>query len=276
MRDVEYVGAGTADFRGPSPALWCETDFAAWLRGEGGIADHDDFINTPILSTSANTGKYACFADTSCTITQVDERWGAVKFLFDGTAADATAIQYGGNSGSFVQIDTSVRRCVAFECRIKKSSIATNDAGFFVGLADEGQAADNTLVDTTHALEASSNFLGFHCAAGTSGAIVNFVHAAAAGSAVTLLASAATMVADTWIKLGFLYMPGNRVDASKRLKIFVDGVEQSTYGTNATCALATFPSAVNLAPLAYFKNGSGSNAQTAHMDFWRFGHGDRV
>lgn len=270
-RDLVY--AGLSDKRGPSPALWSEVDFPAWLRGEGGIGDHDDFINTPVLSTSANTGKYASFADTSCTLTNADAQWGAAAFGFDGTAADAVALQYAGNSGSFVQFSTSLKYAIAFECRVKKSSVTTNDCGFFIGLADEGQAADNTLVDTTGALE-DANFVGFHVAMGTSAAAVNFVYRKNGQTAQTLLAAAATMVADTWVKLGFLYMPLGRVTPSQRLQIFVDGVVQSTYGTDANVAAATFPSAVNLSPLMYVKNGSGSNAQTFHADWWRFGHSD--
>lgn len=273
---MRYSGyTGQADLRGPSPALWRFFDFAAMVHGEGGIAFHDDFINLPVLSTSANTGLYASFADTSCTLTQVDAAWGVAKFLFDGTAADTVALQVGGNSGSSIAPTAAANYGIGFECRVKKSSITDNDCGFFIGFADEGQAADNTLVDTTGALEASSNFLGFHCTMADADGI-NFAYAEDSGSAADLLTDAHTMVADTYVKLGFLILSsGYASKSASRLRIFVDGAEKSTYGTDATLALAAFP-LNNMSPILYFKNGSGSNAQTAHVDWWRWAYSDRI
>lgn len=264
---------GNTGVRGRSDALWSLVPWHNWAHGEGGLFDFDDFLNLPVLSTSANTGKYASFVDTSCTLTQGDAQWGTAAFGFDGTAADTVALEYGGNSGAFIKFDTTSKYAVAFECRFKKSSVTTNDCGFFIGLADEGQAADNTLVDTTGALE-DANFLGFHQPMGTSAATVNFVCRNNGNTAASLLAGAATMTADTYIKLGFLYLPAGHVRPSKRLRIFVNGVEQSTYVTDTQVAAATFPNDANLAPLLYIKNGSGSNAQTATVDWWAIGHGD--
>jgi hypothetical protein len=273
MQLVTYKGQ--SGLRGPSPAIWSHLgDFAAKQRGEGGIAHHDDFINLPVLSTSANTGLYASFVDTSCTLTQVDAAWGVAKFLFDGTAADTVALQVGGNSGSSVAADSAANYGIGFEIRIKKSSITNNDCGFFVGFASEGTAVDNTLVDTTGAL-VDADFLGFHCTMAAA-ATVNFVHRKTGAAATTLISGVQTMVADTYYKFGFLLLPGGYAGkSSTRLRVAVDGVESGTFGTDATLALSTFPTA-NMSPLIYIKNGSGSNAQTSHVDWMRWSYSDRI
>lgn len=272
---MHYGYTGNTGKRGKSEAMWTLVPWHSWAHGEGGFFDFDDFVNPPVMSTTATTGKYQCFADTGCTIAGIDGQWGQLRFSLDGTAADATAIQWGGGAGSSIQFSTSSKYAIGWECRLKKSTVANDLVGFFAGLADENQAADNTLVDTTLALEDSANFIGFHCVSdGDLGAVVNFVWRASGQTAVTCLASAKTLSADTYTKLGFLYLPGGHVRPSQRIRIFVDGVQQSTFGTDTQVAAATFPSAINFSPILYFKQGEGSTACSATVDWLAVGHGD--
>lgn len=263
MLEVGYRGLDAAG-RSPSVALWGEIPVEQYLNGRQGIGLFDDFVG--------KLGQYDTLAGTGCTTgIEADVQYGAVELDFDGTANDECSLQ---TDGASFWIDTSPNQVLGFEARVRKSNIADNVLGLFLGLADAGQAATGTLVDTTGALETgTTNFVGFHVAMGTSGATCNFVWKATGQSAVTGLAAAHTFVADTWVKLGFLFDPTEK-DAAKRLKIFVNGTLQSTYGTDTQLAANTFPDNTSLAPIYHGKIGSGAAAASAQMDWWQIIAGD--
>jgi len=83
---------------------------------------------------------------------------------------------------------------------------------------------------------------------------------------VTKIDTVATLVADTFIKLGFVYDPA--AEPTKRIKVYVDGVEQSTYVTATDIATATFPDGEEMAPMAYVSAASASDGILT-MDWWR-------
>lgn len=270
---MEILYEGYNSDRGPSAAIWGDLPVDNWSRGLGGVFLHDDFINSPTVATGAATGQYLTFLDTGCTWGQGVGQFGNAVHTHDGTAADAVGIQWGGTAGAGFQIAASAPLTLAFECRIKKSEVATNGIGLFVGLAYETAAVDNFLVDTTGAL-ISDDTIGFHVPMGTSGATCNWVYRAAGQTMQTAKAAAHTFVADTFVKLGFKvngrgYTPGQRVTC------YVNGVALTSFITDTNIAAATFPSAVQLSPICYSKNGSGSVAGTVQMDWWRCGTVDR-
>jgi hypothetical protein len=84
---------------------------------------------------------------------------------------------------------------------------------------------------------------------------------------VTKIAGVHVPVADTFVKLGFLYDPS--APPAKRIKVFVSNVEQSTYVTAANIAAATFPDGEELGFLFGMKMGSAVLAEAA-IDWWAF------
>jgi len=227
----------------------------------------DDFLNTPSLSADADTAKYAAYIDTSNTITQLaTEVTGVVRLALDASDNDECWITAGGNSGVLGVIsDTAgADRKMWFECRFRPSSIT--DHSYFIGLAEEGLAGGDTMVDDTGVLKTTADFIGFRSLAG-SPSVLNFVYQKASQTLQTVITTAQTMVASTWYRVGFKYDPSEVT--AKRIKIYVDGTEQTTYVTGTNIAAATFPDAEELTFLAGHKNGAAT-ATNLDLDWWQF------
>lgn len=252
--------------RDPSGRIWGKLPLTEWAVGNGGFFFHDDFLNFPKLSTSADTGKYASYADTSDTITQLATViGGAARLSIAATDNNESWITTGGNTGVMCTIDDAAPQIVAFECRFQKSSIADNALAFFVGLGEEALAAANTLIDDTGEI-ASKDMIGFRCMH-DNGEELDFVYRIAGSAVQEKIANIQALVADTYIKLGFLYDPFTHPN-SKKIKIFVDGLEQTTYVTQANIEAALFPAGEELALLFGAKVGAAT-ARTAQLDWWR-------
>lgn len=258
--------------RGPSGRIWnsCPLEGGSLARGVDGILFSDDFINAPVLSTSAATGLYASYADTGVTITQTAKKNGELALVQDGTDNDEAWIQAGGNTGAPFVISESLMYEVWLEARFKLSTVADDVAAIFIGFAEEGLAAANSKVDNTGVM-ADKDLLGFnsvHVNGGTAGtnALLNVTYNKASGTMTNAIANVQTMVADTYYKVGLHYNPW--APTSKRLAFFVDGVEQSTYLTSAQLAAAIFPAGEEMHLLAGSKAGAGT-ASTLTLDWWQ-------
>lgn len=231
----------------------------------------DDFRNFSKHISSQNTQQYASYIDTGVTIQQsavmdpTNGDCGVIEIAGNDADNDEGSITTGGNTGTLAVITASSPCGVVFEARVKKAAITANSSAFFIGLAEEGLAAADTLINDTGAL-ADKDFVGFQLLH-DSGAGVDAVWRKA-GGAVTNPTSGtdiATMVADTYVKLGFIYQPW--AVAEKRLSFYVNGVEAGVFGTQANLEAATFPSGEELAMLFATKVGSAVESKL-QMDWW--------
>lgn len=256
-----------------TPELWkgIPWDQIACGQREGTVL-FDDFTNFPALgAVDADLHAYACYSDTGSTLGQVAASdYGEVAFVTDTTDNDEGWIQTGGNTGGitkFIEQGTGVPHTIVFEARIKKSSITLG--GMFVGLADPGLAAADTMVDTAaadHADFADNNFLGFHVPGGDPDACDVF-YQADGQTGVSLITDFHTIVADTYVKVGLRY--DYRNPAAKQVSFWKNGVINATYVTKTIIEAATFPGDDDLALLWGGKNTSTA-ANTFTMDWWRF------
>lgn len=251
-----------------SPNIWKGVPVDEWRDGNGGVYMREEFLNFPKHNSAQQTQLFASYIDTGVTIQQAADtvtvpksEWGVAKFTHDGTDNDEASLQFGGNTGGVFTIPLSGYTKLCFEARVKKSTIADDGLAFFCGLAAPGLAAADTLIDDTGAL-ASNKFLGFRVKH-DNGEELDFVHKTSSGE-VEVIAALASLAADTWFKIGFVVDP--RAPLSKRIRIFYNGAEQTTYGTHASIQLATFPSATALMPLFACKIGTAS-AFTASLDW---------
>lgn len=263
--------APTTAERGLSAGIWGRLPIQKWAVGVDGYFSFDDFRNFSKHVSAQNVQQYASYIDTGVTIQQLASTTlaGIARVTHDGTDNDESSIITGGNAGCEVLFpSTPPARFLAFEARVAKSTIATDGLGFMLGLSEEGRAVADQLVDDT-LVAADKDFLGFGCVA-AAGATVNFGFKTAGQTAVVVAAAVATMVAATFVKLGFLIDMDAPTD--KRGRIFVNGVEQSTYLTDTQIALATFPSAQGASRLWATKIGTAS-AFTMDMDWWAVGEG---
>jgi hypothetical protein len=190
-------------------------------------------------------------------------RHSVVAITTDAGDEDEGSIQGGGNTGGsyeFVKQATAVPYTIAFEARIKKSLITSGC--MFVGLGGEGMAANSLMVDATGAM-IDDDWIGFHVAPL---ATLTFSYKADAQTVQNLIATASTLEAATWVKVGFVY--NYRNSNAKQIKVYVNGVVNATYVTKALFDAATFPSGAEMAPIFGGKNITAV-AGTYSMDWWK-------
>jgi len=265
--DYKDLNSGT----GPSPALWADCPLAQ-IADDANVAVqvYDDFMNFSQHISAQNTQQYASYIDTGVTLTQAADQGLGGHLVVAGNDADNDegSITTGGNTGtSFLISDTAgSEKKLWFEARIKKASVADNALALFVGLSEEGLAAANTLVDDTGEV-ASKDLIGFQTLHADGDALVFcYRKAGAAKQTIALNTASAVLTAATYVKVGFKYDPAEV--AAKRIKVYVDGVEQSTYGTAANIAAVTFPDGEELAMLFATKVGAAAESK-GYMDWWR-------
>lgn len=267
-----------------SPAIWGDCPWAAIKEGfVDGVCDGDEFM--VVGDENGNdTGGYERYIDTSNTILQLavdttahttGSRGGVLRMLNDGTDNDGPVIQRGGatSAGQYLIGNASGAAWKTwYECRVRISSIADDVAALFAGLFQTGAAADNgVLTDDTGDIVDSTSCIGFrtlHVNSGTTGlnASVDFVYQDSAQTAPTVAATAIhTLVASTWVKLGFVYDPF--APAAKKIKIFVNNREQSSYITTTNIDASTFPESDALLPAFAQKAGTGT-ASNFDIDWW--------
>ncbi len=264
--------ANTEAWLGSSAAIWGDCPIDSIRNGSmGGIIFEDDFVSCPSLSAGAGDtlGPYLAYGDTGVTIKAQAGVPGGVAEVA-GNDADNDESVLSGGSPAFVVSDGDDARKLWGEVRVKKASIANNACALFVGLAwDHGDgvsvAKTLCLTDDDGALGAFS-FLGFHVGQ-ADGDAVDFVYKAEGQNAVVKIAGVHVPAADTWVKLGFIYDPAAEND--KKIRIFVNNVEQTTYVTAADIAAATFPNAEPMAPVWAVKVGEAAESK-AQLDWWRF------
>jgi hypothetical protein len=262
------TGASSGQTRGLSARIWGRLPVKNWSVGLGGRYFFDDFLNHPAHISAQTIGNYASYIDTGVTLKQsASEPTGALEVAGNDADNDEGSIISGGGAGGMVALDATGAGRVAFECRFKKASIADNALGFFVGLSEESSQAANALVDNTGVV-ADKDFIGFSVLA-DDGDSLDFTWRTS-GQTVQVHADIATMAADTYMKMGFLYDPAHPDD--KKIKIFIDnGVEESVYVTKTQLAAATFPDDEELCLFLATKQMAGTDAVLSQLDWWALG-----
>ena len=275
MRD--NLGSERSD-RWFSPNIWGDCPIEAILNGTViGRFFQDDFTG-PCPNTDAGLYEgagespglgYLFFGDTGVTIkAQAGVEEGVVEVAGNDADNDESVMSTG--SPSWIVSDTAAdAKKLWFEARVKKASIADNACALFVGLGWDHTAGVSVaqtlcLTDTDANLGAFS-FLGFHVDQ-ADGDAMDFVYQADSGAQTVKIAGVEVPVADTFTKVGFVYDPN--ADTAKRIKVFINNVEQTTYVTGTNIAAATFPDAEPMAMVWAAKVGAAAESK-AQMDWWR-------
>ena len=258
---------------GISPALWSRLTEQLSGGHKRAFLVGDDFAcpkaaNTyvDLYSEVAHTG----YIDTGGTIVGLaDEKGGVLALNVDATGAnEETHLSAGDGTIQLGQIsDTAAdAHLTVFEARYKVSSIANSGMPHFVGLASPGLAGDNTIVDTTGALISTGAFLGFRTL--LDGDSIDFVYQAASQTLQTVVTGAHVPVADTFVKVGWVYDPD--APTAYRIRGYVNNAELGTYVTGTNIAAATFPDAEALTFHAGLKSIAAA-AMALELDWWGFG-----
>lgn len=266
---VSYRGSGDNGHR-LSDAIWRDPrvpNIEEIINGQvdGWVLD-DDFVKAPTFASATEEDGYTTYQDTGVTIkgaTGSEAQGGVLEIAGNDADNDEGSIQL--SHGPFVISDTAAEEFgFAFEARIKKASIADNALGLFLGMAEPGFAVADALTDDD-AVMADKDHIGFHTDQ-ADGDALDFVYTKSGQTDTVQIAGVHTWVADTYVKVGFLYLPTNPGD--KRIMVFVNGVEQSTYITATEIATADFPDGEELAPALATKVGADAEVK-CYLDRWR-------
>lgn len=265
-----FTGHNAANTTGLSPRLWNQVS-GSLMSADGNkrlVLVGDDFNcvkNADTYTDLFSEQAYTSYIDGGGTLLGLaDEKGGVLALTTDGTDEDEIWISSGDGTQQLGQIsDTAAdAHLTAFEARFKINTITDSQMSLFMGLASPGLAAHDTVTDATGAF-AGGACIGFRTL--LDGNSIDFVYKAAGQTLVAKIAGVKVPVADTFMKLGFIYDP--EATAAKRIKVYVDNVEQSTYVTATNIDTVTFPDAEALAFLAGYKNTTAAAGEMA-IDWW--------
>lgn len=260
--DVQYRSGAANTDRGFSPAVWgsCPLD-QLLIQSRDGYFHRDDFLSGPLVAAGAEakTGTYLGFADTASSVATGDEIGGTL--VLTGTTQDKAAgfrtacapFQISRAHGKFW-----------FECRIKASAITDAKCGIFVGLMEDTAITTAIPIVSTTGTQtlADKNFVGFHRLA-ADGAHIDTVYKVTGVTQVSVQTDAVTIVADTYVKLGMVFDPRDRV-----LRFYVNGVELSTSKTIPSASGTDFPNHVRLGLVVAQSCASSTTPGSAEIDWW--------
>jgi hypothetical protein len=274
--------------RGPSPRLWRKAH-AALVDPVGDdmatmIFNDFDNINTVTATTAAAVigpghGYHAFFEDTGDLddITQLgNTRDGVIRISAgDGADDDSVAIMTGGGRGSVGTISraAAAARLTICEFRFRKTLVANDKGSVFLGLGEQPASAIARAGVADGIIGADDNLadddsIGFLIDS-VDGDALSFRYMKESGTETIVIASAQTLVANTFYKVGFIYDPS--APESQQIAIYIDNVEQSTYVTGTLMDVsADFPSGEFMNMCVINKGSVGTTPDDIELDWWSF------
>lgn len=230
------------------------------------------YDNFHTFHASTLEGPYRILESAGCSVEQIadtDTEKGLVQLAVDGNAAnDEAVLQWGRGIGAPFKL---TGKDLVFEARLAVSAITAAKWSWAVGLGEVSMGAtDGLFVDTTGVL-ADKNFVGFNKLAAEAGAVDGAYKADGQtyqnGATKTKLDTVTTMVADTYVKLGFRFraMP-------KTLEFYVNGNLAGTSSaparlTSSEIDAVTFPDDVLMTPIFGIKDIAGDAAVNMKVDW---------
>lgn len=271
------MSGGDNSGRGLSGGIWSGFPLSDLQRNpEKGVYFFDDFLHFPVagtITTVANVGDYMAFAGTDGNVAAgTSTQTGALYMTTDSDDdGDSCSIQSIACPFLISGIAGSKTGKLCFEARIKLSTIADTKNEAFIGLADACTLAEAVpITDTAATLSASNNYLGFYRTE-SDGDKWSFVYKADGVTIVVCHATLATPVADTYMKLGFVFDPRENT-----LKAFVNGVQTGLttpiISTQLGATAGTdFPNDAYMGLIAAIRNATASTPGTQTIDWWACG-----
>jgi len=276
MANYSRHASADATQRGMSSQIFGEpTELVRNTMIGKGLLYFDDFVkfgsmtatNAAVSDSNAyaflNTGVSLAGQQDTGALSGAKGGLGVLEMSGNVTSEDQGFYQAGTGETFSISNASGSAGPVCFECRVKKASIADNTLSQFIGLGG-GPVADAHLVDSTGALSNSFPFIGFSNL-DDDGDQWDFVYKEAAQVLQTILANAVTIVANTYTKLGFRYDPNAADD--KKIKIYVNGVEQGTYVNTTQIDTATFPEDSAMCPM-WLTKATGVVAESKAQVDW--------
>jgi hypothetical protein len=254
---------------GPSVAIFRDLGYLRDLSdmGECIFFDEDYCMPTTYATAAAQAGVLT-YQDTNVTISgkainDTDVELGVLNIDVLDTDNDEGSVQYG--IGNQWRIDTTAGNAsaVGYEVRLRVDELAANETGIMVGFL-EGPLATQVSVDDNGTIKASISFIGFlGLATDPSNIDIVYQNTATAGG-TTLLANAAALTENEYIKLGMKFDPDAQ-DPDKKMAFYVDGVVVA-YANAAQVAGANFPLGEGMVPFVLGKTFGSGTSGTVSID----------
>lgn len=252
-----------------------------WKYGEGcpsndelqngprtGIMIYDDFTNGGVVTSPSTEAAlvgipYSGFGSSGGTITHADATGGALV-LTEATDNEGNAIKAESHPFKI----SSLLGDLYFEARVKVSLVTDDLINMFVGLMDTTALSVNVPLSSANPpVLTGCNFVGFFLKEADAGAITSS-YIADGVTPVTVQTGLATLVADTYIKLGMVFQRNYRGLGSARIAWFVNGTEQSTTKIVPNDTGTDFPADVRLSPV-FGQHLGGSQSTLSTIDWWK-------
>ncbi len=271
--EVELLQDGATEVtnRFLSPTIWAEFPRGEVIENPSkGFFLFDDFNNQPDVAAGAQAlyGDYKGFASTGGSVVNVAAVAGGQKvFSSDGDDEGASLAQ-----AALPVMISRDHKLLCAEFRVKFSTIADANMGAVLGLWEQ-QTLSATVPIAAAGTLADANFVGFHRLE-ADGDKLDIVYKANGVTQVTLLADAVTLVADTFVKIGFRFEPRTSKGGAWYIRFFVNNVELiPTAGRYQipSAAGTDFPNDVILGLCAAMLNNTGTSPGTMTMDWWALG-----
>jgi len=263
----------------PSPSIWADCPKTLLNDLGMGYFNHEDFIGGPEVTTTITSALLArVYAGKGLTIDGDDdtelshkaaEIGGYLKVTLDGDDNDAAALF----SEPLGAITKNSGKKIWLEARVELDDVA-GDRGFFLGFVEEAGASRDVLADDvgTDGLIGKSA-VGFLVDNEDDNA-VKIVYRKDAGTVVTLnadatnataipLASRASLLADTEVKLGL------RFDGRDKLHFYVNGYKVATFTLDTT-----FDQTKTMCAIVGAKTGAAT-VETFSLDWIRYAYQTR-
>jgi len=230
--DTTFTTGGANSGRGPSTGIWATCPVIDYmLDPTKGMVYFNDLHGSHALAANQTKtylgGGISGFtgATAGSTIASVSTDPDGALILSTTTDNESVGVQALGALDTAGQFVLATGKKSWFEARIKAVNITDAKFGLFCGFAEEGLLAEDGVLSDADALP-DKDYIGFLRVA-ADGDKLDTVHRKAAGAAVVVQTDAVTVVADTYIKVGF-YCDGTTVT------FYANGVALAT-----TCLLAT-------------------------------------
>ena len=270
------------DGYGLSGEVWSKMPLDAILAGNRsvGIGFFDDFLS---MSDTTLEDGYAKVSTTNGTVLQIPSDWdptsaatkvktglGICRLLTTAEDNSEAILAAGGGLDAPYKLASGFKD-LCFECRVLLTDLTTSSHGFFVGLQHVSNAGVSVqCITAADAIYASTDLIGFQQLKGETTAVDGMYVVSGEtkvdGAVNTGLDTLATLVVDTYVKLGFRYRASDRT-----VHFYVNGVEDTGARLNiATIEAAdadSFPDGSFMTPVACLLNDS-TTAANLDMDWW--------
>lgn len=261
---------GTADTDTGLSGFWGDCPILTTLENRRRAYGYiEDGLGVSTLEATGSTGPYvATLTATGTPQFGSDDVIGGTLLMKNGTADnDGIDAVFGGTKSAPFRISDALTeaRKLWFEVAVIPGLITVTQQEFFVGLCETYDAAADGLLEDADGIDTDRDLIGFFKRVGDAG-LVDFVYQKGSQTIQIVLNGYKTLNTTTAVKLGFVYDPD--APDSEKIRIYTDGIPESTFVTADNIAAATFPDAIKMAPTFALKNKVVTTQQTLAIPFW--------